>query len=736
MHYVVTGAREGRRPHPLFDGKYYLARNADVRKSGANPLVHFVRKGATALRDPHPLFSVRYYLATNPDIPAGLNPLSHYLRFGGQNGLTPHSLFDPVFYLNQADVGAPGVNPLVHFVEHGARAGGSPHPLFDAKFYLKERGDGLGVKVNPLLHYLEAGLGESHDPHPLFQNTFYLGQVAELPRLDITPLQHFVESGVKEGRRPNPFFDPVWYLQTYSDVAKSGQNPLVYYATQGWKEGHDPSPRFSTTYYLKANADVEASGACPLAHYLRHGRREGRLPRKGAAPDSSAVPDVPPRVRLKVHRVDEISERFSQETIAASAAAPPAATIIYVSHVIPFPPRAGNEYRIHRMLVHLRQSGYRIVLLIAPLAPQTIEDAQWEELAAAYGNVVHCERDGHVRYRLDECPDVLAQLDGLHTRDYAALLGEVHAMSPTARELLNVDRTYCHDALVATLEHLQSSVRPCAVIAGYIWMTRGLPLLDSGLLTLIDTIDVFSTYREKVGAFGVSGWDVPSDEESRRLSRAMAIVAIQPEEARILRTLAPNREVLTAGVDFEVIDSDWPADPMAFCVGSDNPRNMLGLRDFLKFAWPEIRSAVPNARLTVAGSVGAAVPDYVKGVDVLGHVDDLDPLYLKARVVVNPAVAGTGLKVKTVEALSRLRPIVTWPNGLEGLPPGMAELVPPAQDWFDFAECVTRWLRAETPAFDAATSASFRQVLSADLVYGALKARLARFFDANRSPKT
>jgi hypothetical protein len=47
-----------------------------------------------------------------------------------------------------------------------------------------------------------------------------------------------------------------------------------------------------------------------------------------------------------------------------------------------------------------------------------------------------------------------------------------------------------------------------------------------------------------------------------------------------------------------------------------------------------------------------------------------------------------------------------------------------------------RWLRAETPAFDAATSASFRQVLSADLVYGALKARLARFFDANRSPKT
>ena len=227
------------------------------------------------------------------------------------------------------------------------------------------------------------------------------------------------------------------------------------------------------------------------------------------------------------------------------------------------------------------------------------------------------------------------------------------------------------------------------MIAEYIWMTRGLPLLDPGLLTVIDTIDVFSTYHEKVGAFGVSGWDVPPEEEARRLARANVIVAIQPEEARMLSALAPDREVLTAGVDFEVIEhGDWPANPIVFCVGSDNPRNMLGLRDFLKFAWPEIRSAVPDARLAVAGSVGAAVTDYAQGVDVLGHVEDLDPLYLRARVVVNPAAAGTGLKIKTVEALSRLRPIVTWPNGLEGLPPEMAELVPPAQDWFDFAERV------------------------------------------------
>jgi hypothetical protein len=309
-------------------------------------------------------------------------------------------------------------------------------------------------------------------------------------------------------------------------------------------------------------------------------------------------------------------------------------------------------------------------------------------------------------------------------------------MTRAAREALQVDRSFCHDVLIAALLQLQQSLVPCAVLAEYIWMTRGLPLLDRGVLTVVDTIDVFSTYHEKVGAFGVPGWNLPREEEARRLARAEVIVAIQPEEARLLRTLAPEREMLTAGVDFEVLEqSEWPSDPVVFCVGSDNPRNIAGLRDFLKFAWPEVKRACPDARLVVGGSVGAAVPGYVRDVDVLGHVEDLDPWYSRARVVVNPAIAGTGLKIKTVEALSRLRPIVCWPNGLEGVPPDMAELVPPAKDWFDFAARVTTWLRTESSAFDGATAASIRDQLSAEHVYGELEARLARFFDAHRSSK-
>jgi hypothetical protein len=253
------------------------------------------------------------------------------------------------------------------------------------------------------------------------------------------------------------------------------------------------------------------------------------------------------------------------------------------------------------------------------------------------------------------------------------------------------------------------------------------------VLTIVDTHDVFSTKEAKVGAFGISEWEVSTEEEARRLARAKVLVAIQAEEAALLSRLAPGCEVLTAGVDFEVVQhDDWPAEPRLLFVGSDNPMNALGLRDFLKEAWPAIRSAVPDARLTIGGRVGRIVTEPSPGIDVLGPVDDLDPYYTRARVVVNPVAAGTGLSIKTVEALSRLRPVVTWPNGLSGLPSELTALVPAARDWLDFGERAIAWLRRSTSAFDASQAATIRRLLAADYVYRDLEDRLARYFDERR----
>jgi len=101
----------------------------------------------------------------------------------------------------------------------------------------------------------------------------------------------------------------------------------------------------------------------------------------------------------------------------------------------------------------------------------------------------------------------------------------------------------------------------------------------------------------------------------------------------------------------------------------------------------------------VAGAAGAVVTIPPRGVTILGRVGDLRPLYATSRVVINPAVAGTGVKIKTLEALSHLRPVVTWPNGVDGLSPEIASLCRTVEDWYTFAQEVATILLSERPSW-------------------------------------
>ncbi|MGH9693935.1 MAG: hypothetical protein ACRD5Z_07330 [Bryobacteraceae bacterium] len=117
LHFIVAGAFDGRKPHPLFDPAFYLERYPDVRKAGVNPLLHFIRYGAPEGRKPHPLFQPDYYLKRCMEArkSAG-NPLAHFLRSRAEDCASPHLLFDCGCYLRyHPDLVAQSVNPLVHY---------------------------------------------------------------------------------------------------------------------------------------------------------------------------------------------------------------------------------------------------------------------------------------------------------------------------------------------------------------------------------------------------------------------------------------------------------------------------------------------------------------------------------------------------------------------------------------------------------------------------------------------
>jgi len=233
---------------------------------------------------------------------------------------------------------------------------------------------------------------------------------------------------------------------------------------------------------------------------------------------------------------------------------------------------------------------------------------------------------------------------------------------------------------------------------------------------------VFSTKRGKVLQYGVQDLHVDAREEAERLRDADLIIAIQENERRELEQLVPGKRVVTAGVDFDVVeDAGRPSGRRVLYVASDNPMNRKALADFLRFAWPHVRRTVADAELLVAGKVSRTLDADVPGVIRLGTVDDLQPLYAQCRAVINPAVAGTGLKIKTLEALGYLRPIVTWPSGTDGFAPELARFCVSVQDWYEFSRRVAELLAAPEPRLFSGTERDeIVRLMSPETAYGAL----------------
>jgi hypothetical protein len=89
---VVTYLKQWRdvqlvRKSGLFNEAWYLFKNPDVARAEVDPLLHYLQTGAFEGRDPSPYFSSSIYLNIYKDVKeAGVNPLLHYLKYGQVEG--------------------------------------------------------------------------------------------------------------------------------------------------------------------------------------------------------------------------------------------------------------------------------------------------------------------------------------------------------------------------------------------------------------------------------------------------------------------------------------------------------------------------------------------------------------------------------------------------------------------------------------------------------------------------
>jgi len=153
------------------------------------------------------------------------------------------------------------------------------------------------------------------------------------------------------------------------------------------------------------------------------------------------------------------------------------------------------------------------------------------------------------------------------------------------------------------------------------------------------------------------------------LGQADAAIAIQSEEASLVRPALKRTRTIVAPCAMQPVErAQTGVNGRVLFVGSNTTHNLRGLQWFLRHCWDDIRAVHPNARLVVAGAVRRGVGGPLRpGVELRGVVDDLPSLYAEAGVVVAPLRAGSGLKIKLIEAMAAGKAVVATSVAARGV---------------------------------------------------------------------
>lgn len=162
---------------------------------------------------------------------------------------------------------------------------------------------------------------------------------------------------------------------------------------------------------------------------------------------------------------------------------------------------------------------------------------------------------------------------------------------------------------------------------------------------------------------------ITADTEAKAMQRCPHIFALQTVEADYFQMLSPKSKVYNFFGEFSYTPQPVIGNHDMVFLSGGNIFNQNGLRWFIKETLPVIRKRFADARLIVGGSICKAMPRLgeVDGVVSQGYIDDQADFYAQADVCINPCYQGTGLKIKTFEAVSYDKVTMVHPHSMEGI---------------------------------------------------------------------
>lgn len=210
------------------------------------------------------------------------------------------------------------------------------------------------------------------------------------------------------------------------------------------------------------------------------------------------------------------------------------------------------------------------------------------------------------------------------------------------------------------------------VIANYVFISRAFLRMPQHVVKIIDTHDrfydrqsMYAQYRGQPNFFYID-----RVAEATGLSRADCVLAIQDAEQEYFSSIVDKPVFILPHRISRVQPGSRPGKIRSIgFIGHGNDPNVASISPFAHM-WSARTENSGGPVLRIAGEIcsifrGLELPR----VEPLGYCESLDDFYGQVDVVVAPLIMGTGLKIKTVEALAYGKPVVGTRIAFEGLQP-------------------------------------------------------------------
>lgn len=227
----------------------------------------------------------------------------------------------------------------------------------------------------------------------------------------------------------------------------------------------------------------------------------------------------------------------------------------------------------------------------------------------------------------------------------------------------NVDDFHPYGIKRVLLKVLKHDHFDC-VIVNYIFLSKIFNYITDSKKILY-THDVFTNRFQQTG----NPWfSVTANEEAKGLNRAETILAIQENEAIFYRHLT-TRKILAVYSYFPVHDTPFTGKKTLLFMAGKNIHNQEAITTFIEKVFRPLKQVHPEIKLLIGGSICKIINRTFRedSIEFFDEVNDLYDFYSLGDIFINPTLNGTGLKIKTFEAMSFGKVVISHPHNTLGI---------------------------------------------------------------------